>query len=162
MEILLEPTSNKLLHKLELRHAKGFKAKYNKVKAKLALLSSSASASKAQWLRTKVLSLKPMNEMKRKCHQMTMIWLRLRILPVESQRNTTDPLVAVTDSSETNYDSADESSVCNTLLPLLKKLDGAEPVSRPKTIKSILKSISTFKAEALIGFIINEPSSAPA
>nr|GEV85273.1 retrovirus-related Pol polyprotein from transposon TNT 1-94 [Tanacetum cinerariifolium] len=32
-----------------------------------------------------------------------------RILPIESQRNTTDPLVAVTDSSTTDYDSANES-----------------------------------------------------
>ncbi|GJR47805.1 retrovirus-related pol polyprotein from transposon TNT 1-94 [Tanacetum coccineum] len=40
-----------------------------------------------------------------------------RILPAESQRNTTDPPVVVTDSSTTDYDSADESSVCNTPLP---------------------------------------------
>ncbi|GKB63781.1 retrovirus-related pol polyprotein from transposon TNT 1-94 [Tanacetum coccineum] len=85
-----------------------------------------------------------------------------RILPAESQRNTTDPSVAVTDSSATDYDSADESSVCSTPLPPLKKLDGAEPISGPKTIKSILRSKSTFKAEALKGVIINEPSSAPA
>ncbi|GJW80676.1 retrovirus-related pol polyprotein from transposon TNT 1-94 [Tanacetum coccineum] len=85
-----------------------------------------------------------------------------RILPAESQRNTTDPPVAVTDSSATDYDSADESSVCSTPLPLLKKLDGAEHVSGPKTIKLILKSKSTFKAEALKGVIINEPSSDPA
>ncbi|GKE12371.1 hypothetical protein Tco_1415922, partial [Tanacetum coccineum] len=84
-----------------------------------------------------------------------------RILSTESQRSTNDPLVAVTDSSATDYDSADESLVCNTPLPLLKKLDGAEPVSGPKTIKSILTSKSTFKAETLKGVIINEPSSAP-
>ncbi|GJY49786.1 retrovirus-related pol polyprotein from transposon TNT 1-94 [Tanacetum coccineum] len=52
-----------------------------------------------------------------------------RILPAESQRNTTDPLVAVIESSATDYDSADESSVCSTPLPPLKKLDGAAPVS---------------------------------
>ncbi|GJW47893.1 hypothetical protein Tco_0079539 [Tanacetum coccineum] len=46
-----------------------------------------------------------------------------RILPSESQRNTTDPSAAVTDSSATDYDSVDESSVCSTPLPLLKKLD---------------------------------------
>nr|GFA73990.1 hypothetical protein [Tanacetum cinerariifolium] len=61
-----------------------------------------------------------------------------------------------------NYDLADESSVYSTLFPSLKKLDGAEPVSGPKTIKSILKSRSTFKTEALKGVIINKPSSAPA
>ncbi|GJY59420.1 retrovirus-related pol polyprotein from transposon TNT 1-94, partial [Tanacetum coccineum] len=57
-----------------------------------------------------------------------------RILPAESQRNTTDPLVAVIDSSATDYDSADESLVCSTSLPPLKKLDGAAPISGPKTI----------------------------
>ncbi|GJX98923.1 hypothetical protein Tco_0355942 [Tanacetum coccineum] len=46
--------------------------------------------------------------------------------------------------------------------PPLEKLTGVEPVSRPKTIKSILKSKSTFKAETLKGITINEPSSAPA
>ncbi|GJU77774.1 hypothetical protein Tco_1274844 [Tanacetum coccineum] len=85
-----------------------------------------------------------------------------RILPAESQRNTTDHLVVVTDSSSTDYDSADESSVCNTLFPSLKNLDDVEPISRPKTIKSILKSRSTFKAETLEDVKINEPSSAPA
>ncbi|GJT69193.1 hypothetical protein Tco_1028479, partial [Tanacetum coccineum] len=56
----------------------------------------------------------------------------------------------------------DESSVCSTPLLLLKNLDGAELVFGPKTIKSILKSKSTFKAKALKGITINEPSSAPA
>ncbi|GJS48074.1 hypothetical protein Tco_0598195 [Tanacetum coccineum] len=80
----------------------------------------------------------------------------------ESQRNTTDPSVVVVDSSATNYDSTDESLVCSTPLLSLKKLDGAKPISRPKTIKSILKSKSTFKAETLKGITINKPSSAPA
>ncbi|GJW87666.1 hypothetical protein Tco_0163006 [Tanacetum coccineum] len=61
-----------------------------------------------------------------------------------------------------DYDSADESSVYNTPLPPLEKLAGAEPVSGPKTIKSILKSESTFKAGTLKGAIISEPSTAPA
>ncbi|GJW72406.1 retrovirus-related pol polyprotein from transposon TNT 1-94 [Tanacetum coccineum] len=85
-----------------------------------------------------------------------------KIPSVESQRNKTDPSVAVTKSLATNYDSTDESSICSTPLPPPKKLDGAEPVSGPKTIKSILKLKSTFKAETLKGIIINEPSSAPA
>nr|GEX78658.1 retrovirus-related Pol polyprotein from transposon TNT 1-94 [Tanacetum cinerariifolium] len=80
----------------------------------------------------------------------------------ESQRNTTDPLVVVFDSSATYYDSADESLVCSTPLLSLKKLDGADPISGPKTIKSILKSKSTFKAKTLKGITINEPSLAPA
>nr|GEV29696.1 retrovirus-related Pol polyprotein from transposon TNT 1-94 [Tanacetum cinerariifolium] len=85
-----------------------------------------------------------------------------KILPSESQRNTTDSSVAVTNSSATDYDSADEFSVCSIPLPPLKKLDGAEPISGPKTIKSILRSKSTFKAEAIKDVTINEPSSAPA
>nr|GEW01476.1 uncharacterized mitochondrial protein AtMg00810-like [Tanacetum cinerariifolium] len=40
----------------------------------------------------------------------------------ESQRNTSDPSVLVSNSSATDYDSADESLVCSTLLSL-KKLD---------------------------------------
>ncbi|GJZ61243.1 retrovirus-related pol polyprotein from transposon TNT 1-94 [Tanacetum coccineum] len=84
------------------------------------------------------------------------------ILLAESQVNTTDPPIAVNDSSTTEYDSVDESLVCSTPLPPLKKLASAEPVSGPKTIKLILKSNSTFKAEALKGVTINEPSPAPA
>ncbi|GJV53820.1 hypothetical protein Tco_1449561 [Tanacetum coccineum] len=82
--------------------------------------------------------------------------------PNEAQRNTTNPLVVFSDSLATDYDSADESLVCSTLLPPLKKLDGVKPVSGPKTFKLILKSKSTFKAKTLKGIIINEPSSAPA
>ncbi|GKD09865.1 hypothetical protein Tco_1189550 [Tanacetum coccineum] len=83
-----------------------------------------------------------------------------RILPAESQRNTTDPSVAVTDSSVIDYDYADEYLVCSTPLPPLKKLDGVEPISGPKTIKSILRSKSIFKAKTSKGVILNEPSSA--
>nr|GEW00099.1 retrovirus-related Pol polyprotein from transposon TNT 1-94 [Tanacetum cinerariifolium] len=61
-----------------------------------------------------------------------------------------------------NHVIADESLVCSTPLPPLKKLDGAEPISGPKTIKSILKSKSTLKVKTLEGVIINESSSAPA
>ncbi|GJZ91176.1 hypothetical protein Tco_0663103 [Tanacetum coccineum] len=91
-----------------------------------------------------------------------------RILTAESQRNTTDPSVAVTDSLATDYDLAAR-CVCvlhraralsTPHLPPLEKLTGVEPVSGPKTIKSILKSNSTFKVEVLKCVIINEPSSA--
>ncbi|GJW23756.1 hypothetical protein Tco_0034378 [Tanacetum coccineum] len=47
-----------------------------------------------------------------------------RILPAESQRNTIDPPVAVTDSSATDYDSTDESLICSAPL-LTEKLEGA-------------------------------------
>ncbi|GKC41611.1 hypothetical protein Tco_1059333, partial [Tanacetum coccineum] len=58
-----------------------------------------------------------------------------RILPTESQRNTTESSVAVTNSSVSDYDSVDESLVYSTPLPPLEKLDGAKPISGPKTIK---------------------------
>ncbi|GKA89057.1 retrovirus-related pol polyprotein from transposon TNT 1-94 [Tanacetum coccineum] len=185
------------------RSTKDFEAKYNKVKAKPVLLSSSVSASKASTAKNKALIaeayewdeeevLSDDNEMVEvkvlmalaeendtvskegarndECVKISMRKLSEvegfifpnydtgRILPVESQRNTTDPSLAVTDSLATDYDSTDESSVCSTPLPLLKKLDGAEPISGPKTIKSILRSKSTFKAETLKCVIINEPS----
>nr|GEU87161.1 hypothetical protein [Tanacetum cinerariifolium] len=85
-----------------------------------------------------------------------------KVLLVESQRNTTNLSVAVTDSSATNYDSTDESSVCSTPLHPLEKLAGVKPVSGPKTIKSILKSNSTFKPKALKDVTLKEPSSTPA
>ncbi|GJT90337.1 hypothetical protein Tco_1079182 [Tanacetum coccineum] len=84
------------------------------------------------------------------------------ILPPESLLKVTDSLVIVTDSSVTDYDSADESLVCSTPLLPLKKLAGAEPVYGPKTIKLVLKSNSTFKAETLKGVTINEPTPTPA
>nr|GEY49079.1 retrovirus-related Pol polyprotein from transposon TNT 1-94 [Tanacetum cinerariifolium] len=74
----------------------------------------------------------------------------------ESQRNINDPLVVVSNSSTNDYDSANESLVCNTPLLSLKKLDGVEPVSGPKTIKLIMKLKSTFKDETL-----KKSSSAP-
>ncbi|GJV26482.1 retrovirus-related pol polyprotein from transposon TNT 1-94, partial [Tanacetum coccineum] len=242
-------------HKPELRPTKDFKAKYNKVKANLALLSSSASASKASMVKNKGLIAKAYewdeekvssddNEMvevkvlmalakdndvvskkgarngewvkisMRKVHTLLemednddtktyLVYLCIdlnyveeqrnnllskhrdlvhelnackeqllvlkqakldfltMILLVESQRSTIDPSVAVIDSLATDYDLADEFLVCSTPLPALKKLDGAEPISRPKTINSILRLKSTFKCEALKGVIINEPSSAP-
>ncbi|GKE49052.1 hypothetical protein Tco_1480310 [Tanacetum coccineum] len=80
----------------------------------------------------------------------------------ESQRNTTDHSVVVSGSLSIDYDSADESLVCSIPLPPLEKLTGAEPVFGPKTIKSILKSKSTFKVESIKGITINEPSSTPA
>nr|GEU42390.1 retrovirus-related Pol polyprotein from transposon TNT 1-94 [Tanacetum cinerariifolium] len=58
-----------------------------------------------------------------------------------------------------NHDT-DESSVYSIHLPPLNKFYGAEPISRPTTIKPIMRSKSRFKAEALKDVTINEPSSA--
>ncbi|GJV67556.1 retrovirus-related pol polyprotein from transposon TNT 1-94 [Tanacetum coccineum] len=190
-----------------IRPTKDFEAKYNKVKAKLALLSSSASVSKAPMVKNKgliaeayewdeeemssndnemvevklLMALAEENEAVSKESARNGEWVKISmrklskaegfilpnhdtgmILLAESQRNITDPSVAVSDSSMTDYDSADESLVCSTPFPPLKKLEGSEPISGPKTIKSILKSKSTLKAEALKAVIINEPSSTPA
>ncbi|GJV36001.1 retrovirus-related pol polyprotein from transposon TNT 1-94 [Tanacetum coccineum] len=179
--------SKRFFKKGTQRPTKDFEAKYNKVKAKLALLSLSALDSKAATVKNKGLIAEAYewdeeevssddNEMVEVKVLMALAeendaiskegarktYLDYLILPAESQRNTNDSSVAVTDSLATDYDSADESSVCRTPLPPLKKLDGAEPISGPKTIKSILRLKSTFKVETLKGVIINEPSSAPA
>nr|GEV46424.1 hypothetical protein [Tanacetum cinerariifolium] len=171
-------------HKPELKPTKDFEAKYNKVKAKLALLSSSSSASKASMVKNKVLTAETFEwdeeEMSSDDNEMAEVKLLMAltkendvvskegarnddgILLSKSQRNITNSSVTVTDSSTTDYDSADKSLVCSIPLPPLKKLDGAEPISGPKTLKSILRSKSTFKAEALKDVIINELPSAPA
>nr|GEX78268.1 retrovirus-related Pol polyprotein from transposon TNT 1-94 [Tanacetum cinerariifolium] len=206
-------------HKPELRPNKYFEAKYNKVKAKMALLSSSSLASKAFMVKNKGLIAEAyecdeeevssddneMVEVKKRFLGVDQLtedpsssvlkdlvfvkssandtkvtipcverpWLSKaegfilsyhdtgRILPSESQRNTTDSSVVVTDSSATDCDSTNKSSICSIPLPPLNKLDGAEPISGPKTLKLILRSKSTLKAEALKDVIINELSSAP-
>ncbi|GJZ12747.1 hypothetical protein Tco_0547977 [Tanacetum coccineum] len=203
------PFQPKLLNssqlKPELRPTKDFEAKYNKVKAKLALLSSSASASKASIVKNKgliaeayewdekevssdnnemvevkvLMALAKDNDAVSKEGARNGEWLKISIrkciseqIPIQKNilgvnQLTDDPSTegfimpnhdTVTNSLGTDYDSTNESSVCSTLLPQLEKLDGDEPVSGPKTIKSILKSKFTFKAEE--GIIINKPSSA--
>ncbi|GJT82112.1 retrovirus-related pol polyprotein from transposon TNT 1-94 [Tanacetum coccineum] len=163
-------------HKPKLRPTKDFEAKYNKVKAKLAFLSSSASASKAATVKNKGLITEVYewdkeevslddNEMVEKrilrvdqliedptsSGQKDLVFVKSSaddtkvILPAESQRNTIDPPITITDSSATDYDLADESSVCRTPLPPLKKLDGViinEPSLAPTNgnkISSTLK-----------------------
>ncbi|GJR57864.1 retrovirus-related pol polyprotein from transposon TNT 1-94 [Tanacetum coccineum] len=82
-----------------------------------------------------------------------------------TEHSITDSHVNIIDSSITDYDSDEEyNSVCNTPLPPLKKLPSDEPQTRPKTIKSILKSCSTKKVKTSKGVTINETntSSAPA
>ncbi|GJT82359.1 hypothetical protein Tco_1056701 [Tanacetum coccineum] len=150
--------ANSSQHKPELWPTKDFEVKYNKVKAKLDLFSSSASASKSsmvlmaladdndvvskkgarngEWVKISIRKVHTLLEMEdnddRKNYldylfkdiKMSILGVERtflfeaegfilpnhdtgRILPAESQRNTTDPLVAVTDSSMTDYDSAD-------------------------------------------------------
>ncbi|GJS29680.1 hypothetical protein Tco_0490300 [Tanacetum coccineum] len=68
-----------------------------------------------------------------------------RILPAESQRNTTDPSVAITDSSATDYDSADESSVCSTPLPPLENgwIISIRRGIKPRNPQHVIKSCET-------------------
>ncbi|GJX95424.1 retrovirus-related pol polyprotein from transposon TNT 1-94 [Tanacetum coccineum] len=277
------PFQPKLLHssehKPEPRHTKDFKAKYNKVKAKLALLSSSASAPKevssddnevtkvkalmaladeeiifvskesarnGEWIKISIKKVHTLLEMEdnddRKSYldylyqllvskqakldfltmqhvnteilkenqnlrnelkELTFIteaWLnssnkvnqciskqiptqKKKILGIDQlTEDTSSPgpkdlvfvkssannsEVSITGSNKPKLSEAEDSTLSNHdtdehPLPPLEKLTGAEPVSGPKTTKSILKSKSTFKAENLKGIIINEPSSAPA
>ncbi|GJX29619.1 hypothetical protein Tco_0237698 [Tanacetum coccineum] len=87
--------------------------------------------------------------------------------PVFVKSSADNSKVSVTGSNKPKLSEAEDFTLSNRdtgkhPLPPLEKLTGVEPVSGPKTIKSILKSKSTFKAETLKGIIINEPSSAPA
>ncbi|GKD83029.1 hypothetical protein Tco_1349868, partial [Tanacetum coccineum] len=181
--------STKLLHSSEHkpkpRHTKDFKAKYNKVKAKLALLSSRASAPSSSSGKNKglIAETKQIPTQKKKILGIDQLTKDTSITgpkdPVFVKSSADNSEVSITGSNKpklfevedftlsnhdtaTDYDSADESSVCSTPLLPLEKLTGVEPVSRPKTIKLILKSKSTFKDETLKGITINEPSSAPA
>nr|GEV84270.1 retrovirus-related Pol polyprotein from transposon TNT 1-94 [Tanacetum cinerariifolium] len=63
-----------------------------------------------------------------------------------------------TQDTATDYDLADESSVCSTPF-LYWRSWHAKPVPGPKTIKSNLKSNPTFKAETLKGITLKEHSS---
>nr|GEW36352.1 retrovirus-related Pol polyprotein from transposon TNT 1-94 [Tanacetum cinerariifolium] len=135
------------------------KAKYNKVKAKLALLSLSSSASKAFMVKNKGLIVEAYEWDEEEVSSDDNEMVKIKDTPIQViKKHTTNSLVVVTDSSATNYNSSDESLVCSILLPPLKKLNGVEPISGLKTIKSILRLKSTFKAKTLK----DEPSSAPA
>nr|GEX85579.1 copia protein [Tanacetum cinerariifolium] len=166
------PFQPKLLHSFEnkpkMRNTKDFESKYNKEKAKLALLNSNALALSSFPSKNKA-NNSDMSITSSVLHKLSEAEGSTlpnhntdKVPSNKSQRNIIDPLAVISDSPASDYDSADESSVCSTPLLLLKKLDGAEPSSRPKTIKLILKSKSTFKAKTLKGITINEPSSAPA
>ncbi|GJX07390.1 putative ribonuclease H-like domain-containing protein [Tanacetum coccineum] len=87
--------------------------------------------------------------------------------PVFVKSSTDNSEVSITGSNKPKLSKVEDYTLSNhdtgkhPLSPL-EKLTGVEPISGPKTIKSILKSKSTFKAKTLKGIIINEPSSAPA
>ncbi|GKA91074.1 retrovirus-related pol polyprotein from transposon TNT 1-94 [Tanacetum coccineum] len=177
-------------NKPEMRNTKDFEAKYNKVKAKLALLSSSASAPSSFSRKnkgliaesyeldeeevssddeeTEVKALMALTDEERisvgKESARNGEWTKITIKKVHTllEMEDNDDRKSFLDYLSSDYDLADKSSVCSTPLLPLKKLDGAEPGSGLKTIKSILKSKSMFKSETLKGITLNKPSSAPA
>nr|GEX09601.1 hypothetical protein [Tanacetum cinerariifolium] len=220
-------------HKPEPRHIKHFEAKYNKVKDKLALLSSSASAPSSSLSKNKGLItesydwdeeevsydeneyvnieiLKENQNSRNEMKELTSIaeaWLntsnkvnqciseqiptqKKKCLGIDQLTKDTSISVlkdlvfvksladnskaSITGSNKPKLSEAKDSTLSNhdtgkwinlqsvAPLPPLEKLTGAELVSDPKTIKSILKSKSTFKAETLKGIKIKQPSSAPA
>nr|GEU76252.1 uncharacterized mitochondrial protein AtMg00810-like [Tanacetum cinerariifolium] len=142
------------------------KAKYNKVNAKLALFSSGASSSKSSRVKNQGLIAEAYEwdeeEVSSDDNEMVEVKVLMALADDEREAVDKESVRNGTDSSATNYDSADESSVCSTNLPLLEKLSGVEPLSGPNTIKLILKSNLTFKDETLKGVTINEPTPAPA
>ncbi|GJX17662.1 retrovirus-related pol polyprotein from transposon TNT 1-94 [Tanacetum coccineum] len=155
------PFQPKLLHssehKPELRHTKYFEAKYNKVKAKLVLLSSSASAPSSSSGKNKGLIAKTYDYHKEEVssddNEVTEVKALMALIDEER--------VYVGKESARN-DEWIKISMKKHLLPPLEKLTGVEPVSVPKTVKSILKSKSTFKAETSNGYRNKYLSSAPA
>ncbi|GJY60550.1 retrovirus-related pol polyprotein from transposon TNT 1-94 [Tanacetum coccineum] len=154
------------MYKPELRPTKDFEAKYNKVKAKVSLLSSSASPSKSTMVKNKVkvlMELAEDNDAVSEEGARNGEWVKIsmiklskaerfilpnhdtgRILPPDSQTNSTEPLFVVIDSSVTDYDSANESSVCSIPLPPLEKL-GAPAKINKKASASKINSAPTGK-----------------
>nr|GEX67964.1 hypothetical protein [Tanacetum cinerariifolium] len=167
------------VHKEELKPSKDFKTKYNKVKAKLALPSSSASASKSSMVKKKGLVSKEYEwdeeDVSSDKNDMTKVKVLMALyndenlmVDKESARNANDTKVSIPGvekpwlSKAEGFILPNHDTVFSTPLLPLEKLGGTKPVSGPKTIKSILKSNSTFKAKVLKSIIINEPSSTPA
>ncbi|GJU96331.1 putative reverse transcriptase domain-containing protein [Tanacetum coccineum] len=169
-----QPTlSSSSLHKIE---SKDFKAKYNKYKAKLALLSPNASTSRYTLVKNKGLIAETCewNEEDVSSNDNEVMEVKALMALAEEERVSVSkeclitqklPYQVLKDLSyqklKTKYDSTDKSSVCSTFFPPLEKLGDAETVSKLKAIKTTLKSICIFKAKALKVIIPNEPSSAP-
>ncbi|GKA79947.1 hypothetical protein Tco_0786543 [Tanacetum coccineum] len=159
------------------RRTKDFEAKYNKVKAKLALFSSSTLAPSSSLGKNKGLIAKTFNwdeeEVSSDDNEVTEVKALMaltndeRVSIGKESANNDNSEVFITGSNKPKLSNTEDSTLSNHDIskhpfPPLEKLTGVEPVSRPKIIKSILKSKSTFKAETLKGITINEPSSAHA
>ncbi|GJY86521.1 hypothetical protein Tco_0500547, partial [Tanacetum coccineum] len=152
-------------HKPKPRHTKDFKAKYNKVKAKLALLGSSASTPSSSSGKNKGLIFKTYDwdeeEVSSNDNEVTEVKALMALaneervsVGKESAKNADNSEESIIGSNKPKLSKAEDSSISNHdtgkhPLPPLEKLIGAEPVFGPKTIKSILKLKSTFKAKTL-------------
>ncbi|GKC59561.1 retrovirus-related pol polyprotein from transposon TNT 1-94 [Tanacetum coccineum] len=201
--------------KPKMRNPKDFEAKYNKVKAKLALLSSSASAPSSSsskgliaesydWDEEEVSSDDEETEAKalmvltdeeriyvgkesarnsewtkitiNKCINEQIPTQKKKLLGIRQLTEDTSScgskdlvfVKSLADNSDMSINSSNlhkSSEAEDFTLPnhdTDEKLDGVEPGSGPKTVKSILKSKSTFKAKTLKGITLNKPSSASA
>nr|GEU89188.1 zf-CCHC domain-containing protein/DUF4219 domain-containing protein/UBN2 domain-containing protein [Tanacetum cinerariifolium] len=147
---------------------KDFEAKYNKVKAKLALLSSSASAPSSFSSKNKVLIAEShdwdkeevsLDDEETKVKALMVLTDEERIsVGKESARNSEWSKITIKSNLHKSSEAKD-----STLLnhDTAEKLDGVKSGSRPKTVKLILKSKSMFKAKTLKGITLNESSSAP-
>nr|GEU75626.1 hypothetical protein [Tanacetum cinerariifolium] len=143
-------------HKPKLRHTKYFEAKYNKVKAKLALLSSSASSPKSSSSKNKGLIAE------------TYEWDKKEVSSDENESIKVKALMALANEERVSVSKESISngdwvkiSIQKHPLPPLEKLANAKLVPGPKSIKSNLKSNPTFNAETLKGLTLKEPSSSP-
>nr|GEW62082.1 ribonuclease H-like domain-containing protein [Tanacetum cinerariifolium] len=144
-------------HKPELRPTKDFEAKYNKIKAKLTLLSSGSSAPNSTSGKNKVLIAETYewdeDEVSSDENEEIEVKISWHLL-MKKEFWLARKVSAMVNGSRSLYKS--------TPLPSLEKLANAKPISRTKTIKSILMSNSTFKAKTLKGITLKEHSSAPA
>nr|GEY12339.1 retrovirus-related Pol polyprotein from transposon TNT 1-94 [Tanacetum cinerariifolium] len=143
-------------NKPEMRNTKDFEAKYNKVKAKLALFSSSASAPSSFSSKKKGLIVE------------SHYWDEEEVSS-DDEETEFKALMTLTDEERISIgkESARNGEWTKiTIKSTLHKSSEAEDSTLPnhdtnETIKSILKSKSMFKAETLKGITFNKPSSAP-
>nr|GEY63910.1 uncharacterized mitochondrial protein AtMg00810-like [Tanacetum cinerariifolium] len=132
-------------------------AKYNKVKAKLALLSSSASSPKSSSCKNKGLIFGKYEWDEEDCCDFVVIAIEVKALMALANEER----VFVSKESASNGEWV-KIFIQKHPFPPLQKLAGAKSVPGPKTVKLNLKSSPTFKIETLKGITSKEPSLAPA
>nr|GEX30580.1 hypothetical protein [Tanacetum cinerariifolium] len=154
-------------HKPELRPTKDFEAKYNKVNAKLALLSLSASASKALMVKNKGLIAESYEWDKKEVSSDENEMVEVKVLmelaedndavSKEGAQNSESVKISIR-KVHTLLEMEDNDDMKNYLEYLCIDLNYVET----KDYQINFEGQSTFKAEALKGVILNKPSSTPA